>query len=172
LDADDDAIDSHRPHVAAMFGLGLDDDAPTAVIPPTDLTLEPGQVILVTRPRGSGKSTLPRLLDHHLANRGHPPGHRIRFDALPPLPDRSLVDCFDAPLPRVLRALSLAGLGDAFVMLRRPRELSDGQRYRLHLAQTILAVEAANQTRQTSAAATRRWAPGAEALPCPGVGER
>jgi hypothetical protein len=52
------------------------------------------------------------------------------------------VDCFDGPpLEDVMHTLSLAGLNDAFVMLRRPGELSDGQRYRLRLAQTIAHVE-------------------------------
>ena len=41
------------------------------------------------------------------------------------------------PLERVLMWLSLAGLNEAFVMLRRPCELSDGQRYRLRLAQVM-----------------------------------
>jgi len=52
--------------------------------------------------------------------------------------DRALVDSFgDAPFEDVLRWLSMAGLNDAFVMLRRPGELSDGQRYRLRLAQVM-----------------------------------
>ena len=40
-----------------------------------------------------------------------------------------------------MELLSLVGLGDAFVMLRRPRELSDGQRARLRIAQAIELAE-------------------------------
>jgi hypothetical protein len=43
------------------------------------------------------------------------------------------------PLEQALRLLSMAGLADAFLLLRTPQELSDGQRYRLRLA---LAIEA------------------------------
>ena len=65
-------------------------------------------------------------------------GHRVvRFDSLPPLPSVSLVDVFDDDLQATMSMLARAGLSDAFVMLRKPEELSDGQRYRLTLAQLM-----------------------------------
>ena len=63
----------------------------------------------------------------------------------PPI-DATVVDAVDGgrlELPAVLRILSLAGLNDAFVMLRRPAELSDGQRYRYHLAQAMASAQSA-----------------------------
>lgn len=126
--------------VASMFGLGIDEQHELCIIPPVTLDLLPGQVVFITGASGSGKSTLLRCIDEAIAPR--PEARVIRFDALPDLPDRPLVDVFDdMPLEAVARCLSLAGLSDAFVMLRRPCELSDGQRYRLRLAQTIAAVE-------------------------------
>ncbi len=123
---------SHVPAVAAMFGLAADDDHRVTVLPRTRLTLRPHQVVFVTGPSGSGKSTLLRLVEEQLQRRRA--ARAVRVDAAP-LPDAAMVDCFDgAPLDEALRALSLAGLGDAFVMLRRPRQASDGQRYRLRLA--------------------------------------
>ena len=47
----------------------------------------------------------------------------------------------EAELETACRWLSLAGLNDAAVMLRRPGELSEGQRYRLRLAQAIASAE-------------------------------
>jgi uncharacterized protein len=134
------------PHVlavATMFGLGLDDRRVMPVVPSARLELHGGQVVFVTGPSGGGKSSLLRCLSDALANR--PGVHVIHFDRLPdPPPDRSLVDCFDGlPLRRVMAVLSLAGLNDAFVMLRRPDELSDGQRYRFRLARTLAMVESA-----------------------------
>ena len=68
----------------------------------------------------------------------------LDFAALPEPADRPLVESLDdgrADLERVLGWLSLAGLNDAFVMLRRPSELSDGQRYRFRLARCMALAE-------------------------------
>jgi ABC-type ATPase with predicted acetyltransferase domain len=131
------------PHVlavASMFGLGIDQQHTLQIIPPITLDLRAGQVVFITGASGSGKSTLLRCVDEAIATRDD--AVVLRFDQLPELPDVPLVDALgDLPLDAVTRCLSLAGLSDAFVMLRRPSELSDGQRYRLRLAQTIAAVE-------------------------------
>lgn len=122
--------------VAAMFGLGIDEDRRIELIPPTTIEIEPHQLIFITGASGSGKSTLLRLIGE--AAKQRPEARVIRFDALGEPPDAPLVDCFgDAPLAEVLHWLSVAGLNDAFVMLRRPAELSDGQRYRFQLARCI-----------------------------------
>ena len=124
--------------VATMFGLGVDERRAATIIPPTSLTLAPGRVVFITGPSGSGKSSLLNLIDQALADR--PDVTVTRFDQLPPLPDRPLVDCFEPwcdQLQDVLKLLSVAGLNDAFVMLRKPSELSDGQRYRLKLAHAL-----------------------------------
>ncbi|MEX2216645.1 MAG: ATP-binding cassette domain-containing protein [Phycisphaeraceae bacterium] len=142
--------------VAGMFGLGIDEERSIAVVPPTDLSLDGGQIVFVTGPSGSGKSTLLHLIAKACAKADQ--GRVLPFDDLPPLPDRPLVDCLDAgagdeadaSLAMVTRWLSLAGLNDAFVMLRRPCELSDGQRYRLRLAQVMSMIERASPDTPTT----------------------
>lgn len=136
----------HVLEVAAMFGLGIDERRELELIPPTTLRLEPRRLVFITGPSGSGKSSLLTLIAEAAARRDD--AVVIRFDQLPEPSDRPLVDVFGdeaavdpPPLKQVLRWLSLAGLNDAFVMLRRPKELSDGQRYRLRLAQTMAAVD-------------------------------
>lgn len=128
---------SHVPEVAAMFGLSADDDSAVTVVPDTRLALAPGRILFVTGPSGSGKSTLLRLAERALAPRDDAVVIPIDPHALQP--ERAVVDLFDdLPLEETLRILSIAGLNDAFVMLRKPSQASDGQRYRLRLAQAML----------------------------------
>ncbi len=131
---------SHRLlEVASMFGLGLDRSRTLAVVPRTTITLAPAQIVFITGPSGSGKSTLLRLLREALARTlSDRPLPVHDFADLPEPRDLPLVDALDTPtLADALAALSVAGLNDAFVMLRTPRQLSDGQRYRFKLAQVI-----------------------------------
>lgn len=131
-----------------MFGLGADASQTLTVVPPVTLKLGPGRIVFVTGASGGGKSTLLRGIAAGLA--GDERAEVLDFGALPEPSDAAVVDAVDGgalPLDRALRVLSLAGLNDAFVMLRRPSELSDGQRYRFRLAQTMAAVEIRDRER-------------------------
>jgi ABC-type ATPase with predicted acetyltransferase domain len=126
---------------ASMFGLGVDEQRQLAVVPRCTIPLPADGVVFVTGPSGGGKTTILNLIAERCGERGWPV---IRFDDLPVPPDVPLVDVFDGPgvdLARATALLAMAGLGDAFVMLRCPQQLSDGQRYRLRLAQTIELAE-------------------------------
>lgn len=128
--------------VAAMFGLGVDEARKLDIVPETTLTLGPGRLLLVTGASGGGKTTLLRLL---AAEAGADDRVRVLdFDALGPDADddRPLIEAVGGTLEQATRRLALAGLNDAFVMLRRPSELSDGQRYRFRLARAIAVAEA------------------------------
>ena len=144
-----------------MFGVSLDQQSEQAIIPPIDLTLCPGEVVFITGVSGGGKSTVLRLIEQairseHASDQAARPGI-IAVTSLPALPDAALVDALARPegndaaappsaaLETVCRWLSLAGLNDAAVMLRRPCELSEGQRYRLHLAQAMAIAERMNE---------------------------
>lgn len=138
--------------IAVMFGLSLDDRQRHTIVPPIELDLIPGQVVFITGVSGGGKSTLLRLIDEAVTRHpGKGPGV-IWSDRLPPLSEQALVDALavpeaepdehsPAPLDMVCRWLSLAGLNDAAVMLRRPSALSVGQRHRLRMAQAIAVAE-------------------------------
>ena len=136
--------------VAAMFGLGVDRTRTLTVVPETDVPLDPGAVVFITGPSGGGKSTLLRLIAQGLA--GREGVTVLRLEELPPAPELPLVDAVTANAspeaaevnPRLadtLRILSLAGLNDAFVMLRTPGQLSDGQRHRFRFARAMALAE-------------------------------
>lgn len=125
--------------IAAMFGLGVNEDRRVQLIPPVAIPIRAGQLIFVTGASGGGKTTSLRLLAEQL--RQQVGVHVVDFEKLVINGDCSLVDALDGSLEQVVRWLSLCGLNDAFVMLRKPCELSDGQRYRFRLAMAMAQVE-------------------------------
>jgi len=126
--------------VAAMFGLGVDQTRTLNLVPPTTLALAPGKLLLVTGASGGGKTTLLRLIAEQARRDDHT--RLLDFDALDTGDDdQPLVEAIGGTLEQATRWLALAGLNDAFVMLRRPKELSDGQRYRFRLARAIATTE-------------------------------
>ena len=145
----------HMIRVAEMFGIGLDESYEVTLYEDLTLDVRPADVVFVTGPSGSGKSVLVERLVRAIRD-GRPDGGRVvNLTAVRVPDDRPVIDLMSGPLEGALRLLSAAGLADAFVLLRRARELSDGQRYRLRLA---LALDAllASRSRSPKAIAARR----------------
>lgn len=88
----------------------------------------PGEITLITGASGSGKSSLLASIRAQLQ------GSQIVDLAKVELKDLPIVDLFDLPLKETLLLLSKFGLSEAWSYLRLPRELSDGQQWRLKLA--------------------------------------
>jgi len=124
---------------AEMFGIGLDESYEVTLYENLRVDVRPGDVVYVTGPSGSGKSVLLAHLAEALGQAW--PDARVADLAAVALPaGRAVIDLMQPPLDRALRILSAAGLADAFLLLRTPQELSDGQRWRLRLALAIEAV--------------------------------
>lgn len=128
--------------LAEMFGIGLDEHHEVSLYRDFRVTIRGGDVVYITGPSGCGKSVLLRALGRalrkHLASGdpgdGDPHGPVAELAAVDLSGDAAVVDRFGADLDEVLRVASVAGLNDAFLLLRPPRELSDGQQYRYRLA--------------------------------------
>lgn len=133
---------AHVLRAASMFGLGVDESRSLTIVPRAEIPLPAPGVVFITGPSGGGKSTVLRLIAGQCRAVDRP---LVDLGAMPALPERPLVDALELPLERALEALSLAGLGDAFVMLRTPGELSDGQRFRVRLAQVMAMVDGARR---------------------------
>lgn len=119
--------------VAEAFGLGLDDKE-FVVFDSLELEVAPGDVIYITGQSGSGKSILLRELAKQMAERGR---SVVNLDHVPIDADKALVDQIGTDTNDALRLMSITGLNDAYLWIRKPGELSDGQRYRFKLAKAI-----------------------------------
>jgi len=119
--------------MAEAFGLGLDDKE-FVVFDNLILEVNPGDIVYITGQSGSGKSLLLRDLERQMGERGM---SVMNLDNVILQPDLPLIDQIGKNTNDALRLLSIAGLNDAYLFIRKPGELSDGQRYRFRLAKAI-----------------------------------
>lgn len=118
--------------IAESFGLGLDDKE-FVVFDNLDIEVNIGDVLYITGQSGSGKSVLLRELSAQMNAEGLIVADIDGVELL----DKPLIDQIGKSTNEALNFLSLAGLNDAYLFIRKPSELSDGQRYRFRLAKVI-----------------------------------
>lgn len=118
--------------IAESFGLGLDDKE-FVVFDKQVIPVDQGDIVYITGQSGSGKSVLLRELSAQMNAAGLVVADIEKVE-LKPIP---LIDQIGKTNGEGLNFLSLAGLNDANIFIRKPDELSDGQRYRFRLAKVI-----------------------------------
>lgn len=118
--------------IAEAFGLGLDDKE-FVVFDNQPLEIQQGDVVYITGQSGSGKSTVLKELVIQMNTEGLQVADIDKVGLL----DKPLIDQIGKDTAEALNLLSIAGLNDAYLFIRKPKELSDGQRYRFRLAKII-----------------------------------
>lgn len=118
--------------VAEAFGIGLE-EKDFVVFDQLTLSIADGDVVYITGQSGGGKSVLLRELAKQMTARGR---SVINLDAIV-FEEIALVDQIGKNTDDAIRLMGLAGINDAYLWVRKPSELSDGQRYRLRLAKAI-----------------------------------
>lgn len=118
--------------IAEAFGLGLDDKE-FVVFDKQEIEIKQGDVVYVTGQSGSGKSIVLKELAIKMAEDGLLVAD---IDAVK-LHSKPLIDQIGKTTTEALNLLGIAGLNDAYLFIRKPEELSDGQRYRFRLAKII-----------------------------------
>lgn len=118
--------------LAEGFGLGLSDKE-FVIYDGTEIQLDPGQVLYITGQSGSGKSLLLKEIACQARDAGFSVADLNEFD----LPERPVIELIGKTTADAADLLAKAGISDAWIYIRKPSELSDGQRYRLKLAMLI-----------------------------------
>lgn len=118
--------------IAETFGLGLSEKT-FWVFKDLQVEVNRGDVVYITGQSGSGKSLLLRELSAQMKDEGKSVANIE--DVV--LEERPLVDQLGANMNEAIELLSRAGINDAYLAIRKPSELSDGQRYRFRLAKLM-----------------------------------
>jgi ABC-type lipoprotein export system ATPase subunit/GNAT superfamily N-acetyltransferase len=117
--------------VAEAFGLGIDQTQKFVLYDNVELQISPTDVVYITGDSGSGKSVLLRALRQDLG------GEVMDMAGIQPNSEKPIVEAVGRDFSEALELLSRAGLSDAFLFVRRFRELSDGQKYRFRIAKLM-----------------------------------
>ncbi|MEM2079296.1 MAG: ATP-binding cassette domain-containing protein, partial [Nitrososphaerota archaeon] len=123
-------------NISEAFGIGVDDEKVFPVFKDFVVDINPGDVVYITGESGSGKSVLLRelakLLEKHEEFKPIVTDKELDID-----PDEIVIHGVGKDTAEAIEILSFVGLGEAFLFLRRYKELSDGQKYRYRLAKAI-----------------------------------
>lgn len=120
-------------NVAEAFGIGLDDKK-FVVFDELPVSITPGDIVYVTGQSGSGKSVLLRELSAELTKHGLNVANIDEVEMLDGVP---IIDQLGDNMTEATTLLAMAGISDAYLFIRSPEELSDGQRYRFRLAKLL-----------------------------------
>lgn len=118
--------------VGEAFGLGMTDKE-FVVFDNVELSIDQGDCVYITGQSGSGKSVLLRELTKNYRELGKKVGVLDEMELI----EKPLIDQLGTSTDEACQLLSLSGLNDAYLMIRKPSELSDGQRYRFKIALLI-----------------------------------
>jgi ABC-type transport system involved in cytochrome c biogenesis ATPase subunit/GNAT superfamily N-acetyltransferase len=117
--------------VCEAFGLGVDEAKRFVVFDDFSLDFHRSDLIYVTGDSGGGKTLLLRAFKDYFGDEA------IELSDLEIDPEETLIEGVGDDVREAIEILSLCGLNDAFLFLRKYKELSDGQKYRYKLAKLV-----------------------------------
>ena len=120
--------------IAESFGLGLSSKE-FVIYDQLPVEVRQGDVVYIEGQSGSGKSLLLRDLSAAMRAQGLKVADLNEIE----LTDAPVIEQVGRTTTEATNLLALAGISDAWIYIRKPSELSDGQRYRLKLARVLEA---------------------------------
>jgi ABC-type lipoprotein export system ATPase subunit/GNAT superfamily N-acetyltransferase len=139
----ENGLSSRASRIRESFGVDTG-QMYSAILRDFNLTIEPGDTVLLAGASGSGKSTMIRVLGEtktrirqYIRIEGRCPTIRAKVAVLSQKLDNSrlLIDQVGSELHDAIRILNGVGLAEAHLYLKRPNQISEGQRYRFSVAQ-------------------------------------
>jgi len=115
--------------VAEAFGIGVDEEHTHILYSDFELKLAQGDIVYITGDRGSGKSVLLKALKEDLGDEA------AYMEELDTPTDASIIDTVGTSFTEGLRLLSMVGLNDAYLFLRR----TAATRIKIFLTETNIA---------------------------------
>ena len=117
--------------VCEAFGLGVDEAKRFVVFDDFSLEFRRGDLVYVTGDSGGGKTLLLRAFKNYFGEEA------VELNDLQISPEETLIEGVGKDVKEAIEILSLCGLNDAFLFLRKYKELSDGQKCRYKLAKLV-----------------------------------
>lgn len=118
--------------IAEAFGLGLEDKE-FVIYKNLKLDIKDDDIVYINGQSGSGKSILLYELEKELIKQGKKVCNINDVE----IKDEPLIEQVCDNVHEALNLLSKVGLNDAYLLIRKPKELSDGQKYRFRLAKLL-----------------------------------
>jgi ABC-type lipoprotein export system ATPase subunit/N-acetylglutamate synthase-like GNAT family acetyltransferase len=117
--------------VCEAFGLGVDEARHFVVFDDFQLKFNRGDLIYLTGDSDGGKSLLLCAFKNFFGEEA------VSLDEVEVDPEETLIEGIGKDVTEAVKILSFCGLNDAFLFLRKFKELSEGQKYRYKLAKLM-----------------------------------
>jgi ABC-type ATPase with predicted acetyltransferase domain len=122
--------------ISEAFGIGIDEEKQFVVFKDFAVDINPSDIVYISGDSGGGKSVLLRELKAQILKTKEF-GKVVSADEIKIDGKQILIEGVGNDTNSAVNILSQAGLNEAFLMLRRYKELSDGQKYRHRIAKMI-----------------------------------
>ncbi len=136
LDQKLDENSSRVYDVVQIFGIPLSDRS-IKIVDKIEVDIKPGDIVYITGESGAGKSLLLNELIKHIANYKGIFGRITLEKDIHIEDDEVLIESIGENTENAIRLLSMVGLNDAYLFIKRYKELSEGQKYRYRIAKVI-----------------------------------